>query len=277
MAPKVQKATPVVEELPALGSDAPKEEPAAGLLGVQGKVEEIESRLRQGKDSEQDASVSEKCPIFDMAAEDDEEQEVVTMAKAPKRSATFFFSASCVAAGVGILAGLYMKGALQNYSLYDSVEMLQTHVSSLLEQAMSGASKSLAHALATVASTKLRLKTSLQEVMSSAAMSTAFQIYADPRFKVAVASCGFLFTSYCLKPWKALVPSVVYNDCGADCNADVSVERPAHALKNDFSDMVGKSPVGAAVVMGLSVSQHMIAAGPTQENNRMFDPQSFFI
>lgn len=47
--------------------------------------------------------------------------------------------------------------------------------------------------------------------------------------------------------------------------------------QQDFKSMVVKSPVGAAVVMGLSVSQHMMTSVSKKDEGGIFAPGGFAI
>jgi len=109
----------------------------------------------------------------------------------------------------------------------------------------------------------------------------------DVRLNIAVACVAIASASYVLKSLLnghrsgcrdvgLIFPGTDSEQQEQQDNADTT-HRSAHAIQHDFADIITNKPVGAAVVMGLSMSQHAVTAAPKQEQGNIFGSESFII
>jgi hypothetical protein len=126
----------------------------------------------------------------------------------------------------------------------------------------------------------------LLKPMATVVVNVALEVYADHSDEIAavfvaiVIALGFWFvkTGRCCR--SRFRRDVDASGVTAPMKAELSRNcAPANNVQQDFADMVGKSPVGAAVVMGLSVSQRMISAATKQDETGVLDfaSQSYLI
>jgi len=111
-------------------------------------------------------------------------------------------------------------------------------------------------------------------------MSVVLEALTDPGGKVAM-TCVLIIAVLCFLKWSRCCRTRSRAQSRVDVgNSAAEVPEGLNnsaSLNTDFADMVVKSPVGAAVVMGLSVSQRMITAVPQQDESGRFASESFII
>jgi len=294
----------------------------------------------------------EECPVFDMAAEDEDEHEVVaevsecSVTSSRKKALQSFLQGLArparLVCGAGIafllclmclhilglgpenhrrvsaavmfsrarvfMTALEANANIENIKLGSSwymkmaLQVVQSTAVDTIPNAARSASFQVQLLIAAVGAytpecAYLQKALTLLKPMATVVANKALKVYADRSSEIAAVFVGIVVALALLKTARCRrsrlcrdvaasgVTAPMKGNCApANTVALLGQElscncAPANTVEQDFADMVGKSPVGAAVVMGLSVSQRMISAATKQDETGVLDfaSQSLFI